>query len=198
MLALAEYPAAAEPSAFPDEAVARAKALIGCGRTSPNLCIYGPTPGFEIIRRDVVNFLGRRDGYPADFENIFLAQGATSAILDFFRVIFSDRRDGLKLPVPRYPIYSAAVDLFNATLVPYDLMEDRKWSFDQRSLHKCIQKARNAGILPKVCVVVSPSNPTGTIFSRADMEFVIDVCESEGIVLIADEVYQDNVYGDAE
>jgi alanine transaminase len=196
VLALAEYPAAADSHLFPEEAIARARFLTGGGRTSPILGIYAPTPGFEVIRRDVAKFLERRDGYPADFRRIFLSQGATSAILDFFRVVLTGRSDGLMLPVPIYPVYSAAVDLFDATPMPYDLIEDQKWGLDRASLQNSIQKARDAGVRPKVCVAVSPSNPTGTILSREDMEFIIGICEAEGIVLVADEVYQENVYAD--
>jgi alanine transaminase len=194
VLAIAEYPVIARSGFFPDEAVHRALSLVGLGPTSPILGCYSPPPGHDPIRANVARFHARRDGHPSDFRCIFLTEGATSGILDVFRTIIAGPEDGVLAPVPNYPIYSAAASLTNATLLPYDLIEDRAWALDRESLVRCIRDAAERGVRPKACVVVSPSNPSGTILSRDDMQYFVDVCEAEGILLIADEVYQENVY----
>jgi aspartate/methionine/tyrosine aminotransferase len=85
-------------------------------------------------------------------------QGATAGILAFLRAVL--------LPVPRYPLYSAAAVLHGARVLRYALAEERAWALDRASLLACVRRARDRGLRPKACVVVSPGNPTGTIFAR--------------------------------
>jgi aspartate/methionine/tyrosine aminotransferase len=44
-------------------------------------------------------------------------------------------------------------------------------------------------------VVINPGNPTGQLLTRADIEKIVNVCVAENLLLLADEVYQENVYG---
>lgn len=47
-------------------------------------------------------------------------------------------------------------------------------------------------------VVINPGNPTGQLLTETDIEAIIKVCEEEGLLLLADEVYQENVYDDGQ
>jgi alanine transaminase len=79
--------------------------------------------------------------------------------------------------------------------VPYYLREETGWSFDENSLLESIKKSRDQGVKLKAMVVINPGNPTGSVLSQEDMRRMIEICEDEGMILIADEVYQENVYG---
>lgn len=54
----------------------------------------------------------------------------------------------------------------------------------------------SVGIKPKAIVVINPGNPTGQVLDRQSLEAVVNFAYSKKIVVIADEVYQDNIYGE--
>ena len=57
-----------------------------------------------------------------------------------------------------------------------------------------VEKAKSDGFCPRAIVVINPGNPTGQIMGREDLESIIKMCHRENILIMADEVYQENVY----
>ena len=58
----------------------------------------------------------------------------------------------------------------------------------------CYVQAREEGKTVRALVVINPGNPCGQVLSRANQEEILQFCKEEGLVLMADEVYQDNIY----
>ena len=65
-------------------------------------------------------------------------------------------------------------------------------------LKQQLAKARNEGITVRGIVVINPGNPTGQLLSKENVEAIIRLCVEENLVLMADEVYQTNVYRDGK
>lgn len=61
-------------------------------------------------------------------------------------------------------------------------------------MKKKITDSKKAGIDIRSIVIINPGNPTGQVLSRANIEEIIDICYKNNILIIADEVYQNNVY----
>lgn len=78
--------------------------------------------------------------------------------------------------------------------MPYFLKESAEWGLDIDDVEKNIDKARHEGTNVKAMVVINPGNPTGNCLSLENMEDIVRVCYEHGLVLMADEVYQDNIY----
>ena len=55
-------------------------------------------------------------------------------------------------------------------------------------------KATEKSVMPRALVVINPGNPTGQCLTRRNMEEIISFCHRNQLVLLADEVYQENVY----
>ena len=102
----------------------------------------------------------------------------------------SSGNDGLLVPIPQYPLYSAALALAQAHLLPYELDEDAGWSLPLSELEKSLAEARAAGVSPRSLVVINPGNPTGNCLPLENMQQIVRFCVQEGLVLMADEVYQ--------
>jgi len=62
-------------------------------------------------------------------------------------------------------------------------------------LRKSLEQARRAGTKVRALVVINPGNPTGNCLKMENMVQIVELCKSENLVLMADEVYQENVYG---
>jgi aspartate/methionine/tyrosine aminotransferase len=91
---------------FPKDVVARAKeyrAIIGPSGTGA----YTHSQGILGLRQHVADFITARDGgYPAYPGNIFLTNGASSAIAMVLQGLLANNNDAVMIPIPQYPIYS--------------------------------------------------------------------------------------------
>lgn len=179
---------------FPADVIARAKHYLAM--TTGGLGAYSDSRGLPGIRKEVAEFIERRDGYPSDPDLIFLTDGASKGVMQILNTIIRDEKDGILVPVPQYPLYSAAISLFGGTLAPYYLEESANWGLDIVELRKSVLEARYKGITVRAMVIINPGNPTGQCLSRDNIKELIEFCYVENLVLLADEVYQQNIYQD--
>ena len=98
------------------------------------------------------------------------------------------------MPIPQYPLYTATLSLLNATCVPYYLDESQHWATSAASISTALATAKEAGTDVRAIAIINPGNPTGASLSYADIESVIALAASSHLVIIADEVYQTNVF----
>ncbi|GMF03357.1 unnamed protein product [Ambrosiozyma monospora] len=101
---------------------------------------------------------------------------------------------GFLIPIPQYPLYTATLALNNSTALPYYLNESDNWSVDSDELIKVIENAKAKGVSPRCLVLINPGNPTGAILKKEAIADLLTVAAKYGLVVIADEVYQENVY----
>lgn len=198
VLALCVHPDLLNSPDFPDDAKRRAERILqACGGHS--LGAYSISAGVQMIREDVARYIERRDGgIPSDPNNIFLSTGASDAIVTVLKLLVTGEgrtRTGVLIPTPQYPLYSAALAEFNAVQVDYYLDEERAWALDVAELRRALRQARDH-CRPRALCVINPGNPTGQVQTRACIEDVIRFAFEERLFLLADEVYQDNVYAE--
>ncbi|XP_007464592.1 PREDICTED: alanine aminotransferase 1 [Lipotes vexillifer] len=198
VLALCVHPDLLNSPDFPDDAKRRAERILqACGGHS--LGAYSISSGTQLIREDVARYIERRDGgIPADPDNIFLSTGASDAIVTLLKLLVCGEgrtRTGVLIPIPQYPLYSAALAELNAVQVDYYLDEERTWALDVAELRRALLQARDH-CRPRALCIINPGNPTGQVQTRECIEAVIRFAFEEGLFLLADEVYQDNVYAE--
>ncbi|CAK9316563.1 unnamed protein product [Citrullus colocynthis] len=179
---------------FPPDAIARAKHYLSL--IPGGLGAYSDSRGIPAIRKEVAEFIGRRDGYPSDPELIYLTDGASKGVMQILNTIIRGEGDGILVPVPQYPLYSATIALFGGSLVPYYLEETANWGLDINDLRQSVAQARSKGINVRAMVIINPGNPTGQCLSEANLREILNFCFQENLVLLGDEVYQQNVYQD--
>ncbi|KAL9665424.1 hypothetical protein QQ045_020844 [Rhodiola kirilowii] len=179
---------------FPADAIERAKYYLSL--TSGGLGAYSDSRGLPGIRKEVAEFIERRDGYPSDPELIFLTDGASKGVMQILSTIIRGPGDGILVPVPQYPLYSAAISLFGGSLVPYYLEEMENWALDIKNLRQSVAQARSNGTSVRAMVIINPGNPTGQCLSIDNLKEILRFCYQESIVLLGDEVYQQNIYQD--
>nr|XP_028591801.1 alanine aminotransferase 1 isoform X1 [Podarcis muralis] len=196
--ALCMFPDLLKDPNFPADAKEKARRLLAaCGGQS--IGAYSASPGIELIRQDVAHFIERRDGgIPSRAENIFLSTGASDAIVTILKLLVSGEgrsRTGVMIPIPQYPLYSAALAELNAVQINYYLDEDKCWALDIGELRRALKEARQH-CQPRALCIINPGNPTGQVQSRQRIEDVIRFAWEEQLFLLADEVYQDNIYAE--
>jgi alanine transaminase len=155
---------------------------------------YSQSMGAPGIRQSVAEFIERRDGYPADPGYIYLSTGASSGVNTLLHVICSTPQTGVLVPIPQYPLYTATLAVLNARCVPYYLDEESNWTTNLEVIKAAHKKAKEEGTDVRAVVVINPGNPTGASLNRKDIESVIRFAAEEKLVIMADEVYQTNVF----
>uniref|UniRef100_A0A8C3P0B1 alanine transaminase n=1 Tax=Cyanoderma ruficeps TaxID=181631 RepID=A0A8C3P0B1_9PASS len=198
VVALCTYPNLLDSPSFPEDAKERARRILqGCGGNS--LGSYTASQGINCIREDVASYIERRDGgVPADPDNIYLTTGASDGISAILKILVSGggkSRTGVMIPIPQYPLYSAAISELDAIQVNYYLDEENCWALNVNELRRALNEAK-AYCNPKVLCIINPGNPTGQVQNRKCIEDVIHFAWEEKLFLLADEVYQDNVYSE--
>lgn len=98
------------------------------------------------------------------------------------------------MPIPQYPLYTASLSLLNARCVPYYLEENQAWGTSFEAIKEAYEKGVAEGTDVKAIVIINPGNPTGASLSAADIKAVLEFAAEKRLVVIADEVYQTNVF----
>ncbi|KAI3398995.1 hypothetical protein diail_8022 [Diaporthe ilicicola] len=155
---------------------------------------YSASNGVPAIRQSIADFLERRDGFPANEADIYLSGGASSGVNTLLHIICEGPKTGVLVPIPQYPLYTASLAVLNATCVPYYLDESQNWGTDLSAIKKACADAKAQGVDVRAIVMINPGNPTGASLTEADIRNVIDFAREEKLVVMADEVYQTNVF----
>ena len=165
---------------------------------------YSDSSGPRFIREAVADFIDRRDGADAadsgavprsDPEQVFITNGASEGVRYVIDLLIDDTSDGIMIPIPQYPLYSAAIKRCGGVQVDYFLDEESGWAMDRGQLESSLEDARGRGVDVKAIVVINPGNPTGAVLSEETVREVVAFAGDNGLAIIADEVYQENVYG---
>ncbi|KAG0612620.1 hypothetical protein M758_6G041900 [Ceratodon purpureus] len=182
---------------FSSDAILRAFRIIDNipGRTTG---AYSHSQGIKVCRDDIAAGIAARDGYPANPEDIFITDGASPGVHMMMQLLISSEKDGILCPIPQYPLYSASIALHGGTLVPYYLNESSGWGLELNELKQQLQAARSGGTNVRALVVINPGNPTGQVLSEENQREIVQFCKEEGLVLLADEVYQENIYAEGK
>jgi aspartate/methionine/tyrosine aminotransferase len=161
---------------------------------------YTESKGIRFIREAVAQFIDHRDGIAgngglaADPEKIFLTTGASEGVKNVIDLLIAAPTDGIMIPIPQYPLYSATIKKAGGIQVNFYPDETRGWALERSMLDSALSQAQAEGVAVKGIVVINPGNPTGAVLSAESIQEVIEFAKDNQLVIIADEVYQENVY----
>jgi aspartate/methionine/tyrosine aminotransferase len=196
MLSLLEYPALMEePSVLaqmPDDIVARVRSFLS--KHPPGTGAYTQSTGIPFIREAVAEFIRKRDEISASRDNIILTDGASKGVQAVLTALLKGPNDGFMIPVPQYPLYSASLTLYGGEQIGYYLDEAQGWQLDESLLENTLKEARARGVHAVAIVVINPGNPTGAVLSKDNIRMIVGFARRHGLAILADEVYQENVY----
>ncbi|NMC19682.1 MAG: pyridoxal phosphate-dependent aminotransferase [Thermogutta sp.] len=150
---------------------------------------YTAASGIPELKKAVVKQYHERYGLEYPAENVVISNGAKHAIHNVFACLL-DPGDEMIIPAPYWVSYGELVKLTGA--VPVIVNTPQSNGF------KLTAEALRAAITPKskALLLCSPSNPTGTLYSREELQALADVVLDTELVVVTDEIYDRLVYTD--
>ncbi len=124
-------------------------------------------------------------------EEVFIGNGV-SELIDLSLRALLNPGDEVLVPSPDYPLWSAAVVLNGGVPRYYDCRPGSKFMPDPQQIEELIS-ART-----KAIVVINPNNPSGAVYDRGTLEGIAAIAAKKGVIVLADEIYDQMVYDDAE
>lgn len=158
---------------------------------NPKFHRYSPAGGLPELKEAIAAKTLRDSGYQVEPANILVTNGGKQAIYEAFAAIL-DPGDEVIIPAPYWTTYPESVRLAGG--VPVPVVADETVGY--RASVEQLEAARTDRT--KVLVFVSPSNPTGAVYSKAQIEEIGRWAAEHGLWVLTDEIYEHLVYGDAE
>lgn len=182
-------------SELPSDVVVRAERILA--NSGGGMGAYSESKGLEIIRESVKEYIEKRDGHSTNIDDLFLTNGASEGVKTLLNMLIRDDKDGIMIPIPQYPLYSAAITALGGAQVSYYLDESEDWGLSTKMLDQAAAVAKADGIELRALCVINPGNPTGQVMTESNIKDVIAWAAKENVLIMADEVYQTNVYDPA-
>ena len=173
----------ATPSAIVDVAVAAAR--------DPKSHRYSPAAGQPALRQAIASKTLRDSGYEIDPSQVVVTNGGKHAVYETCQVLL-DPGDEVLLPAPYWVTYPEAVALAGGIPVTVPTEEESNFTVSVESLEAAVTDKT------KMLIFVSPSNPTGAVYTEDQIRAVGEWAAERGIWVMTDEIYEHLVYGDAE
>ena len=150
---------------------------------------YTSNAGMMDLRREICKYLERRFQLCYDPDSQVLVTVGGSEAIDLAIRCITNPGDEILVPEPSFVCYGPIAELASGVPVPIPLVADNEFRLSPEQLEAVITPKTKALVLPY------PSNPTGGIMERADLEALVPILKKHGIVVISDEIYAELTYG---
>ncbi|MET0565242.1 MAG: pyridoxal phosphate-dependent aminotransferase [Acidimicrobiia bacterium] len=148
---------------------------------------YTASAGLRPLREAIAEDVGRYSAVEVDWAEVMVTNGAKQAVFQAFAALL-DPGDEVLLPSPHWVTYPAGIDLAGGVTVSVPTRIEDEFKVDVDSL----ERARTDRT--RLLVFVSPSNPTGAVYTADEARAIGEWATANDIWVIADEIYQRLTY----
>jgi aspartate/methionine/tyrosine aminotransferase len=152
---------------------------------------YTPAGGLPELREAIAAKTARDSGYQVAAANVLVTNGGKQAVYEAFATML-DPGDEVLLPTPYWTTYPEAIRLAGG--VPVEVLADESAGYRVT----VDQLAAALSDRTKALLFCSPSNPTGAVYSRAEVGEIGRWVHEQGLWVLTDEIYEHLTYGGAE
>lgn len=152
---------------------------------------YSDSRGIFSARKAIMQYCQLKEIPNVGINDIYTGNGVSELIVLAMQGLLNDG-DEMLVPMPDYPLWTAAVNLAGGKAVHYVCDEQSEWNPDIEDIRKKIT-SKTKGI-----VVINPNNPTGALYPKEILEQIVQVAREHELILFADEIYDRLVMDDLE
>lgn len=156
-------------------------------RHLPHSSAYADSKGIFSARKAIMHYAQEKKIKGVTLDDIFIGNGVSELIILSMQALLNDG-DEVLLPMPDYPLWTAAVSLTGGKAQHYLCDEAHNWAPNLDDIRSKIT-ARTRAI-----VIINPNNPTGALYSDETLHAIIAIAREHGLVVFADEIYDKVLY----
>ncbi len=152
---------------------------------------YTDSKGIFSARKAIINDFQEKGIADITIEDVYIGNGVSELIVMAMQGLL-DNGDEVLIPAPDYPLWTAAVNLAGGNPVHYLCDEKSMWYPDLDDIEQKIS-SKTKGL-----VIISPNNPTGSVYPQEIVEKMVALANEHGLVVFSDEIYERIVYDGAK
>lgn len=152
---------------------------------------YTATSGIVELKEAIAKKLYNENKLSYEVKNIIVSTGAKQSLANVFMAILNPG-DEVIIPVPYWVSYPELVKLSDGVPVFIETKKENDFKVTYDELKSVLSDKT------KAIVLNSPNNPTGTVYSKKDLETIAKFAEENDIIIISDEIYEKLIYGKEE
>jgi aspartate aminotransferase len=150
---------------------------------------YTPPAGIPELRQAVADHYSRHHGLPTGMADVIISNGAKHSIHNALMAVCGPG-DEVIIPAPYWVSYSDLVKLTGATPVVIPTAEESGFKLTPQQFLDAVTPRS------KLLMINSPSNPTGVVYQRRELEALADAVLQTPVGVLSDEIYEQLTYGD--
>lgn len=152
---------------------------------------YTPAAGLLELRKAVCDKLKKDNGLEYESAQVIISNGAKHSLINTFMAILNEG-DEVIIPAPFWLSYSEMVRIAGGVPVIIHTKKENKFMMTKEELENAYTEKT------KAVVLTSPSNPTGQVMGRADLEMIADFAINHDILVVSDEIYEKLIYDEGK
>lgn len=164
--------------------------LVDVIRNLPTSQGYCDSKGLYSARKAIMQKYQAIGIHSIDVEDIYIGNGVSELIVQSMQALLNTG-DEILVPMPDYPLWTAAVSLSGGTAVHYVCDEEQDWQPDIEDIKRKIT-SKTKGI-----VIINPNNPTGAVYTKEILLAIAEIARQHNLIIYADEIYDKILYDDA-
>ncbi|WP_233139613.1 pyridoxal phosphate-dependent aminotransferase [Aggregatibacter actinomycetemcomitans] len=164
--------------------------LVDVLRNLPSAQGYCDSKGLYSARKAIVQYYQSKDIRNVTVNDVYIGNGVSELITMAMQALLNDG-DEVLIPMPDYPLWTAAATLAGGKAVHYLCDEQADWSPDVEDIKSKITSRT------KAIVIINPNNPTGAVYSKDLLLDIVDVARQHNLIIFADEIYDKILYDGA-
>ncbi len=173
----------------PDFTVPEKAKAYGKKSLDENCTKYDLVPGLKILREEIVKKLKKENNCDYSIDEIVVSSGAKNSITNALLAVTNPGEEVL-IPKPYWVSYPEMVKLTGGIPKFIDTKRENGFKLSKEELLNAISDNS------KMLILTNPSNPTGNVYTKSELEEIVDVCYKKGIFILADEIYERICYVD--
>ncbi|MEK9771315.1 MAG: pyridoxal phosphate-dependent aminotransferase [Nitrosomonadales bacterium] len=148
---------------------------------------YTESHGFFEPRKSIMQYTQEKDIKNVDVDDIIIGNGVSELIVMAMQGLINNG-DEVLIPMPDYPLWTAAVTLAGGKPIHYECNESDSWYPDLDDIKSKVTKNT------KAIVVINPNNPTGSLYPKNILQDIVKVARENNLIIFADEIYDKVIY----
>ena len=164
--------------------------LVDVLRNLPSAQGYCDSKGLYSARKAIVQYYQSKDIRSVTVNDVYIGNGVSELITMAMQALLNDG-DEVLIPMPDYPLWTAAATLAGGKAVHYLCDEQADWFPDIEDIKSKVTSRT------KAIVIINPNNPTGAVYSKELLLDIVEVARQNNLIIFADEIYDKILYDGA-